>query len=293
MSHNDNSSTAVAASRFRALQALHLDPPAFDDHFAVHLLPRGEAERLRGDEGRAELEAHRGTFPIAGVGIGSLRVAEDEVLAAVARGVDQYVILGAGFDTFAPRHPELAGRLRVFEVDHPEVQAIKRARLADAPAVALVPEFVPVDFEHTTLGPPLRAAGFATDRPAIVSWMNTLPYLTVGAISATLHELRDLLAPGGELVCNYGCRGVALTPEQLAVLRANRDGVAARGEPFQSRFTPDEFVALLDAHGFAVTMHLTERDLHERYFAGRTDGFGAGVPARIVRAVRVPEEGAP
>jgi methyltransferase (TIGR00027 family) len=284
MSRADTSSTAEAASRFRALQALHLDPPAFDDHFAVHLLPDDERDALRGPAGRAELEARRATFPISGIGIGSLRVAEDEVLDAVGRGVGQYVILGAGFDTFAPRHPELAGRLEVFEVDHPDVQALKRARLAGAPPIALVPHFVPVDFERTTLGPPLRASAFDPGRPAIVSWMNTLPYLTVAAIDATLGELAGVLAPGSALVCNYGCKDVPISEEQLAVVRAMGAGVAARGEPFQSRFAPAAFEALLRSHGFAITLQLTEHDLNARYFADRTDGFAAGVPARVVRA---------
>jgi len=286
VSRHDTSSTAEAASRFRALQTLHLDPPAFVDDWAVHLLPAEERELLRGAAGRDELLARGATFPISGVGIGSLRFAEDEVLAAVADGVGQYVVLGAGFDTFAMRHPELAGRLAVFEVDHPAVQALKRSRLAAAPPFALVPHFVPVDFETTTLGPQLLDSPFDRTRPAIVSWMNTLPYLSTDAIAATLAELAAVLAAGSALVCNYPCKDVPVSDEQQAVMRSISAGVAARGEPFRSRFRPDAFVALLAANSFCVTRHLTEHDLNERYFAGRVDGFRAGVPARLVRAER-------
>src|SRR5688572_23586933 len=116
----DQMSTAEAASRWRALQTLHLDPPAFVDDWAVHLLPDDERDALRGDAGRAEFLSNTSGWAMSGVGVGCLLFAEDVVLAAVASGVDQYVILGAGFDTFAMRHPELAGTLTTFEVDHPE-----------------------------------------------------------------------------------------------------------------------------------------------------------------------------
>ena len=282
----DGLSTAEAASRFRALQTLHLDPPAMIDDWAVFLLAADEREALRGEAGRTELAAHRGSFAISGVGIGSLRFAEDEVLAAVASGVEQYVVLGAGFDTFAMRHPEFAGRLRVFEVDHPRVQALKMERLAAAPPIALVPHFVPVDFEVTTLGPELRASPFDPTKPAVVSWMNTLPYLSPGAIEATLAELTAVLAPTSSLLCIYPCKDVPVSDAQRAVMRGLGASVAARGEPFRSRFRPEDFVALLAAHSFVIDLHLTEHHLNERYFAHRPDDFGAGVPARLVRAHR-------
>lgn len=286
MSSPDTMSTAEAASRWRALQTLHLDPPAFVDDWAVHLLPDDEREALRGDVGRAEFLSNTRGWAMSGVGVGSLLFAEDVVLAAVESGIDQYVILGAGFDTFALRHPELAGRLTTFEVDHPDVQQLKRQRVAAAPAVALLPHFVPVDFEVTLLSAQLLSSPYDTTRPTVVSWLNTLPYLTPAAIESTLSDLADLTAPGSILVCNYPCKDVPISDEQKAVLRNNMANVAARGEPFQSRFVPDEFVALLAKHEFAVTAHLTDLDLNERYYANRTDGFRAGVPARIITARR-------
>jgi methyltransferase (TIGR00027 family) len=279
-------STAEAASRWRALQTLHLDPPAFVDDWAVRLLPDDERDALRGDAGRAEFLSNTRGWAMSGVGVGCLLFAEDVVLAAVASGVDQYVILGAGFDTFAMRHPELAGTLTTFEVDHPEVQRLKQARLAAANPSPVLPYFVPVDFEVTLLSTQLLASPYDSTRSAVVSWLNTLPYLTPAAIESTLAELATLTAAGSVLVCNYPCKDVPITDEQRAVLRNNSANVAARGEPFQSRFTPDEFVALLSKHGFTVDDHLTDHDLNARYYANRTDGFRAGVPARIVTARR-------
>ena len=286
MSSPDKLPTAEAASRWRALQTLHLDPPVFVDDWAVHLLPDDEREALRGEAGRAEFLSNARGWAMSGVGVGSLLFAEDVVLAAVESGFDQYVILGAGFDTFAMRHPELAGRLATFEVDHPDVQRLKRQRLANAPTTPELPHFVPVDFEVTLLSSQLLASPFDATRPAVVSWLNTLPYLTPSAIESTLSELASLMAPSSLLVCNYPCKDVPVTDEQLAVLRNNSASVAARGEPFQSRYKPDEFVALLASRGFEVIDHLTDHDLNERYYANRSDGFCAGVPARIIRARR-------
>jgi methyltransferase (TIGR00027 family) len=184
------------------------------------------------------------------------------------------------------RHPELVGRLSVFEVDHPDVQRLKRQRLAAAPPTPAIPHFVPVDFESTSLSAQLLASPFDVKRPAVFSWLNTLPYLTPAAIASTLSEIAAIAAPGSLLVCNYPCRDVPATDEQRAVLHNIRANVAKRGEPFQSRFTPDEFVELLGNHEFTVVDHLTEHDLNARYYADRTDGFGAGVPTRIVRARR-------
>jgi methyltransferase (TIGR00027 family) len=126
----------------------------------------------------------------------------------VSAGVEQYVILGAGFDTFAMRQGELAGVLRIFEVDHPVVQALKRERLADAPPVVLMPDFVSVDFEVERLSERLQMSAFDSSRRAVFSWMNTLPYLSVDAITATLRDIRSLTAPGSLLVTNYPVFGV-------------------------------------------------------------------------------------
>jgi methyltransferase (TIGR00027 family) len=183
------------------------------------------------------------------------------------------------------RHGELARVLRVFEVDHPAVQALKRARLRDAPPVDLLPDFVPVDFEVDRLSERLRAAQFDSARVSVISWMNTLPYLTVDAITATLRDLQTVVAPGSTLVTNYPCT-VPTTAEQQAVLDAVRADVIRRGEPWQSAFRPDEFDALVKDCGFDVEAHLTEEDVNARFFAHRTDGFEVSVPLRIVRVVR-------
>jgi methyltransferase (TIGR00027 family) len=258
-------------------RALHRDEPppwVLDDYLAIGLAGAdGPAlrERLLREVARDDLNAFsrwvcvRARFP------------EDIVEAAVARGVGQYVILGAGLDSFAYRRTDLLDRLRVFEVDHPQTQAWKRERL-DALAVdvpgGLV--FAPVDFERQTLAEGLDAAGFDVGARAVFSWIGVTMYLTLDAIAATLATVARCPA-GTRLVLTYNLptdalRGMGATTD--AVLA----GIAAEvGEPFVSRFLPDEIERLLHDHGFEEVVHVGPEEALATYFSGRSDiRFGGG-----------------
>lgn len=282
----DTLGTAEGALLGRAAHTLHADRPVLDDPWAVFLLDpslqaivRSPAPDLAAAQ-RADFDA----MPLLAVNIGSLCYAEDVVDQAVERGVDQYVVLGAGFDSFALRRDDLAGRIQVFEIDHPDVQALKRERIANADRTpAALPIFVPVDFETMGLEEGLSRTEFDPNRPSVFSWMNTLPYLTAEATTTTLRAIRALAAPDSRLVLNYPAE-VAHTPEQEAYLQTVAANVSRSGEPWQSRWTPEAFEALLAESGFAVVEHATERDLETRYFAGRADGMRPGVPARLIVA---------
>ena len=224
------------------------------------------------------------TAPLFALNVGSLRYAEDEVERCARDGIDQYVILGAGFDTFALRRGDLCDRLRVYEVDHPDVQALKRERIERADATPdAMPTFVPVDFESTSLTDGLGATAFDPKRRSVFSWMNTIPYLSESATEATLREIVALTAPASRIVLNYSCN-VPLTDDQLAYQQTLQGKVSQSGEPLQSRWKPEAFEALLDDVGFAIIEHATEQDLCARYFEGRADGLKPGVPARLVVA---------
>lgn len=281
--------TAEGAVLGRATHTLHAENPVLRDTWAVRLL--GAASRAQAEDPEHEprmREAAGIDFrPILAVGIGSLRYAEDEVERQVDRGVDQYVILGAGFDTFALRRDDLADRLRVFEVDFPDVQALKRERIEKADATpAQVATFVPVDFEKTKVSAALPSAGFDPARVSVWSWMNTIPYVSTEATEATLADLRTLMAPGSRLVLNYQGR-VPRSDEQTEYLRTIGLGTAQGGEPWVSSWAPEDFEAVLRARGFRVVEHATEDDLNARYWAGRADGMKIGVPARVVTAEAV------
>lgn len=278
--------TAEGAVMGRATHTLLDENPVLNDTWAALLLSaQSRAEAGDPEHQKRAREAAGFDFRlILAVGIGSLRYAEDEVERAAAEGIDQYVVLGAGFDTFALRRHDLADQVRVFEVDFPDVQSLKRQRIEAADGTpAQFPTFVPVDFESMTLSEGLAAAGFDPSRPSIWSWMNTIPYLTNEATERTLAEIAQLMAPNSRIALNYQGE-VPLTPAQIEYLSTLRGITSSGGEPMKSRWKPDAFEAMLAARGLRTLDHSTEADLDERYFRDRTDGFSPVMPARLITA---------
>lgn len=284
----DSLGTAEGAVLGRAAHALHAQSPVLDDTWAVELLESSLQAVVR-DPAYANNSMEWDGFdtsPLFAVNVGSLRYAEDEVERCVRAGVEQYVILGAGFDTFALRRGAISAALRVYEVDHPDVQRLKRERIARAGrAPSAMPVFVPVDFESTSLSDGLAGSDFASVNRCVVSWMNTIPYLSASATQATLRELSEVMAAGSRVVLNYGC-DVPLSGDQARYLQDLQSRVSQSGEPLRSGWKPDVFEALLGSLGFRVIEHATEGDLHARYFEGRSDGLTPGVPARLIVAER-------
>lgn len=276
--------TAEGAVLGRAGHTLHAHPPVLNDTWAIRLLSeKSRAEVSSPDHNR--MASERAGFdpqPILAIGIGSLRYAEDAAEAAEREGVGQYVVLGAGFDTFALRRSDLVHRLKVFEVDYPDVQALKKERIAKADATpASLPHFVAVDFETQALGEQLRAAPFDAARPSLFSWMNTIPYVSEEGTAATLREVLGCMAPGSRLVLNY-TGDVPLTSEQAKYLMTVAGNVRAQGEPMKSRWKPEDFEDLVREIGFEIVEHIDEQDLTERYFKDRADCLRPGVPGRLM-----------
>jgi len=215
------------------------------------------------------------------------RFAEDVVEQAAASGTGQYVILGAGLDSFAYRRRDLLGRLRVFEVDHPATQQWKRRRLAEL-GVARPPGlvFAPVDFERQTLGEGLEEAGFDFRQLAVVSWVGVTMYLTLTAINATLATLarcRD----GTRVVLTYNQPPEALAGMTAQIAAAFAAIAADMGEPFVTRFLPAEIAQLLHRHGFGELIDFGPEQARAAYFQGRTDIDIAGAQ-RLIAATVMP-----
>ncbi|MFK7898123.1 MAG: class I SAM-dependent methyltransferase [Myxococcota bacterium] len=276
--------TAEGAVLGRAGHTLHAKPPVLNDTWAIELLGEKSRQEVRQPDHnrRAAERAGFDPQPILAIGIGSLRYAEDAAEAAAERGVAQYVILGAGFDTFALRRADLVDRLRVFEVDYPDVQTLKKERIAAAePTPASLPHFVDVDFETQRLGERLSDSPFDASKPSLFSWMNTIPYVSEEGTAATLRELLGCMAPGSQLVLNYGS-DVQLTSDQAEYLMTVAGNVSAQGEPMKSRWKPEAFEALVQEVGFEIVEHISEQDLIERYFKDREDGLRPGVPGRLM-----------
>jgi methyltransferase (TIGR00027 family) len=262
------SQTAMTAAAARAAHLLvDSEPRIFADSLAALLL---------GHEAETYLRYHRehGDHPLlAGTRAQATcrsRFTEDQLALAAARGTAQYVILGAGLDSFACRS-ELAGRLRVFEVDHPATQQRKRALLAAA-GLAEPPTltWVPVDFETDELIASLTAAGLDPAAPAFVSWLGVTMYLTAEAIGATLTSL-SRLAPGSELVTDYMLTADLRDADGVAYADLVMPDSERRGEPWLSFFTPEQMTGLLTRHGFTGVRDVRQRDAVSAALWERTD----------------------
>jgi methyltransferase (TIGR00027 family) len=264
----------------RAVHQLLDAPLVFSDPLALRILEPEVAERIREDP------KHLDTSPVArylrAFLIVRSRIAEEEVAAAVARGVSQYVIVGAGYDTFAYRNP--FPELRVFEVDHPSTQREKRRRL-DEGGIHVPPHatFVAADLSVTSLEEALASSAFDRNSPAVFSWLGVVPYLELPAIEATLASVARMGA-GTTIVFDYGVSGDALNIAERFVVRRMAKRVAQAGEPWKTFFMPEEMSALLRRLGFASHVDWGADEINARYFAGRDDGLRVGRGGRIVKA---------
>ena len=210
------------------------------------------------------------------------RYTEDQLAVAVAQGVTQYVVLGAGLDTFAYRNPFPA--LRVFEVDFPATQEWKRVMLAEA-EIALPPclTFVPLDFEHRTLAEGLAEAGFDATRPAFFGWLGVVPYLTLEAFRSTLSAIASL--PAGTAVSfDYAISPETLGPVGRLAFDRLAERVAAAGEPFQLFFTAEGLEVELLRAGFRRIEQLDYGQVNELYFKDRADGLKLSAVKRAMLA---------
>ena len=259
-------STAVRVALWRALHVQADGPPhVLQDEVGLRLAAPDEGWRSRPDMSPEFTRLFRASI------VARARFIEDLAEEQAGLGVGQYVLLGAGLDTFAQRRPELAARLRVFEVDQPGPQAWKRQRLVELGLS--VPTLVPVDFEAGDLWwEKLLASGFEAARPALVASTGVSMYLTREANLATLRQVAAL-APGSTLVMSF------LLPLELADaevrfgLQRAVEGAQKSGTPFLSFFTPEQMLVLAREAGFRQAQHVPAAALAQRYFSGRTDGL--------------------
>ncbi len=262
-------STAVRVALWRAMH-LQADPPphVLEDEVGLRLAAPDEGWRCRPDMDPD------GTRPFRASIVARARFIEDLVEEQAGRGIGQYVILGAGLDTFAQRRPGITSRMLVFEVDQPGPQAWKRQRLIEVGFG--IPEwlrFVPVDFEAgDAWWERLASAGFDPSQPAIVASTGVSMYLTKEAIAATLRRIAAL-APGSKLAMSFLLPLELADPDVRPSLERAEKGARASGTPFISFFTPAEILALARESGFREARHIPAATLTQRYFAGRTDGL--------------------
>jgi methyltransferase (TIGR00027 family) len=261
--------TAVRTALWRALH-LEIDAPP---HVLVDRVGLQLAAPEAGWRERPDMHPEW-TRPFRASIVARARFVEDLVAEQIARGVDQYVILGAGLDTFVQRRPELAARVRVFEIDRPEPQAWKRQRLVELGyAIPDSLRLVPVDFEAgVAWRDQLVAAGFDREKPAVVASTGVSMYLSREANVATLREVAEL-APRTTFALTFILPIELVDPAVRPGLERAVQGARAAGTPFLSFFTAVEMVGLARAAGFTHAEHVSAEVLTERYFAGRADGL--------------------
>lgn len=271
-------STAVRTALWRVLHVeLDAPPPVLDDTIGLRLAEPDPDWRSRGDMHPDGTRAFRASI------VARARYLDDLVIELAAAGVGQYVILGAGLDSFAQRHPDVA--VRIFEVDQPGTQDWKRRRLSEIgypPGPNL--QFVPVDFERgEALPDALRSNGFDADRPAVFSSMGVSMYLTKEATEATLRQV-SALADGSVLAMTFMLPVELVDAAERPIQESVEAAAAGSGTPFISHYAPAEMVEMCRAAGFSAAQHVSPDDLTARYFAERTDGLRPPTAEQLIVA---------
>jgi methyltransferase (TIGR00027 family) len=276
MENGRPSKTALRVAIRRATHQVLDRPPILADPIAVPLLGSTFA-----------IDREREMHPIArsfrAFMAARSRLAEDRLAESVAAGTTQYVVLGAGLDTFAWRNPFLS--LRVFEVDFPATQEWKKGMLAAAgiqPSANLT--FVPLDFEHKALADGLLEAGLDPRAAAFFGWLGVVPYLTLDAFRSTLAAIAAL-PPGTAVAFDYALSPETLSPTRRRFFDALAARVAAAGEPFKLFFTPEQLAGELRRAGFACVEQIDSEKLNALYFCGRSDGLELPSPGLGMMAV--------
>jgi methyltransferase (TIGR00027 family) len=279
--------TAVRVALWRAMHTL-VDPPphVLEDEIGLRLIDPPEDWRDRGDMHPDGTRTFRASI------VARSRFTEDLVVEQAGQGVAQYVLLGAGLDTFVQRRPEVAAGLQVFEIDQPGAQAWKRQRLAELGYG--VPDrlhLVGDDFEtEGSWWRKLTAAGFDPARPAVVASLGVSMYLTRAANLASLRQLAAL-APGSTLVMTFQPPLELLEAAERTGRSFAENGARASGTPFISFYSPAEIQDLARTAGFAEVRHVSAAELNERYFSGRADGLHTTNGEELLVAVTGPGPG--
>lgn len=279
---------SMTAQLVAGLRAGHFQsgarPLVFEDPYAAQFTGGVFEEPLR----RGELQAHLDGLklqPIQGGILVRARYAEDALERSIEEaGVGQFVLLGAGNDSFVLRRPDLLKSLRVFELDHPSSQQDKRERLA-ALGFAEHPRirFVAIDFEQETAGEALLRSGFDRGVPAFFNWLGVVTYLTPDAMFATLRSIRETAAIGTHVVFDYPIASHLLVREEDRVRSAEVSrSTAAVGEPRNSRHDPAALRAAVEAAGWQVVEDASPEILDARYFHGRSDGLRPNPENRLM-----------
>jgi methyltransferase (TIGR00027 family) len=275
----------MSAALMRAAHTRLDRPTLLEDPWADRLILAEERAAMLARMGGEDLDGSLRAHPAYGAVILRARYTEDVLAEAVGRGVRQYVIVGAGMDSFALRRPSFARELQIFEIDHPATQLFKTDRLG-ACNVSLPPEvhLVPADLSRTGLGEALASSPFRSDRPSLFAWLGVTVYLTRAANLTTLGAIAACAPPGSEVVFDYAEQAALEADAGESPLGRVRAQVASVGEPWISGFDPEQLPGELRASGLELIENLGSQELGERYCADRADGLAPTPNGCIARA---------
>lgn len=281
MTDGKPSATAFRVAMRRAEHQLLDEPKVFDDPLALKIIGADAASFLAA---HANPDNVRSRYMRAFMAVRS-RFAEDELTAAIRRGVRQYVILGAGLDTFAYRNPFCDIDLQIFEVDHPDTQEWKRGRLRENEiSIPGNVRFAPVRFEKETLDSGLNAAGFHLSEPAFFSWLGVTMYLLPELVIDTFRLIHSM-CPANGVAFDYAVPRSSLNWLNRLAFDALAERVANAGEPFCGYFEPRQLAENMKSIGFQRIGDFGAEAINERYFRNRADGLRArGSLGRLMSA---------
>jgi methyltransferase (TIGR00027 family) len=284
------SMTALGAAYRRAYHYTHDTPKVIEDCFAalfvsndeataiengfIHILTQARPHLLVEGDRAATLANAFHTDTGTPLVLGRARYNEDLLETAIRNGVTQYVLIGAGFDTFALRRPDLCDRVRVFEIDHPTTQNLKRTRIRAASLDMPVNlHLLPADLEVESLADVLRRSSYDPSQAVFFAWLGVISYLTQPAMESTFRAITSMAPKGGEIVFDY-LTAMAFVPErQSLALKLRFDRAQAVGEPYLTGFEPTELAAFLKPLGYDLKEDLNQSEQTSRYFQHRTDGI--------------------
>jgi methyltransferase (TIGR00027 family) len=302
MTQNQAGVTALVTAYARAYHATHDFPKIFDDTLADQLFTPEEhaffdkniagmlklvaPELAAENPGQEEALALVMQLMNGSTTLSRSRYTEDCLEEAVLGGIRQYVILGAGMDTFAFRWPEWAKGLEVFEVDHPVTQAMKAERVKRAGwPVPDTLHFLPVDFQTQDLAEELRLSGYSSETPGFYSWLGVTYYLDLEAVQTTLRKIMKVSSPGSVIVFDYMSLDALVPGKASRQEKATREVVSQTGEPFKTFLDPAELSSLLTSLGWKLVENLSPAEIESRYFSGRSDRYHASGHVHFAHAV--------
>lgn len=276
MKPDQPSRTAEITAAVRAWHYQQSDPAVFSDSFA-HLLA-SPFWRFVSQSRLASWLVFEGLLqtlqPVAAHILGRARYVEDRLSVLRERGLNQYVLVGAGLDSISLRNPGEATPLRIFEIDHPASQRAKRRRLQQVrEPLPEALELIPVDFERESLTDSLRRSSFDPSQPALFAWLGVAQYLSEEAVFETLQAIHEGGAPGSELIFDYIASRDTIPEDSIPLLEALARFTERRGEPLKATFDPEDLPGKLSCLGFEVAEDLSPQEQGDLYFGAYSEGF--------------------